>query len=220
MSKSAKKVATTAEENLAKLTPKQQLYLENRIQGMSQKASATAAGYSGGSSSMDLENHPRIKFLMHEATKQAFKKISVTRHDVVAGFMDAVNMADSSTELVMAWRELGKIIGAYEPEVKVIAHVDVTAEKVRNMKDEDLLKMAEIETYLNPVMEADIVEAEYSEVVENPSIEDENFDIFPERVDEHADIKADIDEDLDLSTEYPGLGTEDPDLSAEGDADV
>lgn len=214
MSKSAKQVATTAEENLAKLTPMQQLYLENRIQGMGIKASSTAAGYSGGSSSHDLENHPRIKFLLHEATKQAFKKIAVTRHDVVAGFMDAVNMAESSTELVMAWRELGKIIGAYEPEVKVIAHVDVTAEKVRNMKDEDLLKMSEMETYLNPVMEADIIEAEFSEVVENLPTDDEIADIFPEPVEKRADIKPDI-----LRTECGGPSTETPGPSTEHEDD-
>jgi hypothetical protein len=183
MSKDAKQVATTAEENLAKLTPRQQLYLENRIQGLSVKASASAAGYSeGGRSYQDLENHPRIKYLLHEATKQAFQKITIDRGDVIAGFMDAVNAAQSSTELVMAWRELGKIIGAYEPEVKVIVHTDITAEKVRNMKDEDLLKMSEMETYLLPDVEEDIVEGEYVEV----------DDIPPEYVEKDADIKQDM----------------------------
>ena len=191
MSKDAKQVATTAEENLAKLTPKQQLYLENRIQGLSVKAAAGAAGYMADSSRVykDLENHPRIKYLLHEATKQAFQKITVTRSDVIAGFMDAVNAAQSSTELVMAWRELGKIIGAYEPEVKIIKHVDITAEKIRNMKDADLLEMAEMESYLLPDVEEDVIEAEYVEI----------DDISPEHVEETSDLMHD-DADMEADT--------------------
>ena len=189
MSKDAKQVATTAEENLAKLTPRQQLYLENRIQGLSVKASASAAGYSeGGRSYQDLENHPRIKYLLHEATKQAFQKITIDRGDVIAGFMDAVNAAQSSTELVMAWRELGKIIGAYEPEVKVIVHTDITAEKVRNMKDEDLLKMSEMETYLLPDVEEDIVEGDFVEMDDIP----------------HSDVESDADITADMLREECG----------------
>ena len=198
MSKDAKQVATTAEENLAKLTPKQQLYLENRIQGLSVKAAASAAGYMADSSRVykDLENHPRIKYLLHEATKQAFQKITVTRSDVIAGFMDAVNAAQSSTELVMAWRELGKIIGAYEPEVKIVKHVDITAEKIRNMKDEDLLTMAEMESYLLPDVEEDIIDGEYVE------IDDEHVeidDMSPEHVEETSDLMHD-DADMEADT--------------------
>jgi hypothetical protein len=100
--------------------------------------------------------------------------------------MDAVNAAQSSTELVMAWRELGKLVGAYEPEVKIVKHVDVTAEKVRSMKDEDLLAMSAMEDYRLP----DVIEdVEYIEV----------DDISPERVDETPDLmhdEADMEADL------------------------
>ena len=181
-------IAPLPEEDLAKLNAKQRLFLENRLQGMPVKVAAAAAGYSADTSRVykDLEEHPRIKRLMLQATKDAMRQITVTRTDVIQGFMDAVNAAQSSTELVMAWRELGKLVGAYEPEVKIVKHVDVTAEKVRSMKDEDLLAMSAMEDYRLP----DVIEdVEYVEV----------DDISPERVDETPDLMhddADMEADL------------------------
>lgn len=175
--------AELPEEDLAKLSAKQRLYLENRLQGMPVKTAAAAAGYMSDSSRVykDLEEHPRIKRLMLDATKVAFQKITVTRADVIQGFMDAVNAAQSSTELVMAWREIGKVIGAYEPEVKVVKHIDITAEKVRSMKDEDLLKLADMESFMLPDMEADIIEGEFAEIDDYP----DGYDDF------EADTEAD-----------------------------
>lgn len=197
MSHLATRVDDTTEDNMSKLTPKQQLYLEGRIQGLSVKHAARAAGYSSADSSRtykNLEDHPRIKYLLLEANKQAFDKIVVTRSDVISGFMDAVNAAQSSTELVMAWRELGKIIGAYEPEVKIVKHMDVTAEKVRGMKDSDLLAMADMEDFNLP----DIEDAEYYEIDEE-------------------DMEADMEEDFE--TEVLGLSTtpEAPELRPKGE---
>jgi len=157
MAKSAMKVSDNDEENLLKLTPKQRLYLESRIQGLSVKMSAAAAGYSADSSRVytDLENHPRIKALLMSATTTALQSIQISRNDVLQGFMDAVTSAGSSTELVMAWREIGKIIGAYAPEVKVVAHLDATAEKIAALDDKALLEMASIETFELPALSAE-----------------------------------------------------------------
>lgn len=178
------------EEDLAKLTPKQRLYLENRLQGMAVKTAAAAAGYHADGSRVykDLEEHPRIKRLMLDVTKTAFQKITVTRADVIQGFMDAVNSAQSSTELVMAWREIGKVIGAYEPEVKIVKHLDITAEKVRSMKDEDLLRLAEMESFMLPDIEADIIEGEFVEMDELDADLTEELDEFDEDMEADTDV--------------------------------
>jgi hypothetical protein len=85
-------------------------------------------------------------------------RITMDRQDVLQGFMDAVNSAQSATELVMAWREIGKVIGAYEPEVKIVQHQQLTAERVRNLKDEELLKLADMEDFAPPALEGDFEE--------------------------------------------------------------
>ena len=146
-----------AEEDLLKLTAKQRLYVENRLAGMNQTQSAIAAGASPVTAP-DMERHPRVQRIMLSATKAAMERITMDRQDVLQGFMDAVNSAQSATELVMAWREIGKVIGAYEPEVKIVQHQQLTAERVRNLKDEELLKLADMEDFAPPALEGDFEE--------------------------------------------------------------
>ena len=161
-----------AEEDLAKLTPQQRIYTESRIQGMTVMASCAAAGMK---SAGGIEKNPRIKQILLHANKQALTKLVMGREDVLAGFMDAVNSAASATELVMAWREIGKVIGAYEPEVKVVVSVDLTAEKIAGMGDDALLRLSGMEDFENPDMKADIIDGEFTEVV-GPRTESEDED--------------------------------------------
>lgn len=74
----------------------------------------------------------------------------------------------------MAWREIGKVIGAYEPEVVVHKYEGITPEQLQNMSDEKLLEMAAMEDYRLPG--TDIEDAEYEELStedEVPSAKDE-----------------------------------------------
>ena len=56
-----------------------------------------------------MENHPRIRLVMHSLTTDALKGLTLQRQDVLQGFMDAVDASATATELVMAWREVGKV---------------------------------------------------------------------------------------------------------------
>jgi hypothetical protein len=149
------------EEDLRKLTAKQRIYVESRIGGMNVMQSCAAAGLK---SAGGIEKNPRISQILLHANKAALTKLVMTREDVLAGFMDAVNSSASATELVMAWREIGKVIGAYEPEVKVVVSVDLTAEKIAAMGDDALLRLSGMEDFENPDMKEDILEGEYTEV--------------------------------------------------------
>jgi len=178
------------EEDLLKLTPKQRIYVESRIAGMTVGQSAAAAGFKNHS---NLESNPRIAQILLHANKQALTRLTLNREDVLSGFMDAVNAAASSTELVMAWREIGKVIGAYEPEVKIQVSVDLTAERIASMGDDALLRLSGMEDFVNPDMEEDIIEGE-CQVLRS---EDEGRGlgtaaIDPSPTDDDADIKADI----------------------------
>jgi hypothetical protein len=130
------------ESDFLKLTVAQRLYVEARATGMTQKASCRAAGVDD-SHSANYENHPRIKRILQGTAKFALRKIAVSREDVLEGFMDAVYASQTSTELVAAWREIGRLVGAYEPEQVTHTHIHKTQEQMEQMSDEELLKLAD-----------------------------------------------------------------------------
>jgi len=161
---SAEDVAQDTETHLLALSAKQRLYVENRLNGMAPRAAITASGLAPSTKVYDMENHPRIRLVMHSLTRDALKGLTMVRQDVLQGLLDAVDSAATSTELVMAWREIGKIIGAYEPTVVRHEYKDITPEKMSEMSDADLLKMAAQENF--KLTEEDAIEAEFTEVPE------------------------------------------------------
>ena len=56
--------------------------------------------------------------------------------------MDAVSAAATAAELVMAWREIGKLLGVYEPERRVLEVKDYTTDELKTLSDRDLAKLA------------------------------------------------------------------------------
>jgi hypothetical protein len=55
--------------------------------------------------------------------------------------LDAVNAAATASELVMAWREIGKLLGAYEPERKILEIRDYSPDELKTLSDKDLLEL-------------------------------------------------------------------------------
>jgi len=56
--------------------------------------------------------------------------------------LDAVEAAATASELVLAWRELGKLIGAYEPEKKILEVHDYSREELKTLTDKELAQLA------------------------------------------------------------------------------
>lgn len=88
-----------------------------------------------------LEDRVEVK----EAVKRLQAALDITRDDVLAGFMDCVYSAATSTELLMAWREIGKLVGAYAPKTIRLTTGDspeaATANRLASMSDDELLKL-------------------------------------------------------------------------------
>ena len=57
--------------------------------------------------------------------------------------MDAVESAATSTELTMAWREIGKVIGAYAPERTELIVGDMTPDRLRQLSEKELLGLVD-----------------------------------------------------------------------------
>jgi len=143
------------------LTLIQKRYVEARLQGLNQKMSAKVAGFNtetGGMYMDALERNPKvraaIRYLIRESTQSVDE---LTKSDVMTGMMDAVDAAATAGELVMAWRELGKLIGAYEPERKILEIRDYSNDELKQLSDKDLLKLAGKRM-------TDTIDADYEEV--------------------------------------------------------
>lgn len=129
---------------LETLSAKEKVYVDLRLQGALPNAAARAAGLEPASERAEkLERDPRILAAMEYTVKVQAHRVRLTRDDVVAGLLEATRMAATATELVAAWREIGKIIGAYEP-----LKIDISTgsrTQLEALPDEELARLAAIE---------------------------------------------------------------------------
>lgn len=158
---------------LISMAPKQRLYFEARLSNMAPYPAAKAAGLANPEvNAYAYEKHPKIQAALIAATKQAVAEMEITRDTVLKGLMEAVHTAVTSTELVGAWREIAKIVGAYEPvkhEHTVNIH-QMSQEQLGKLSDRELLKLVDEESAMVDSAD-DPLEAEYevlSEAIKEP----------------------------------------------------
>tara|TARA_R110002167_G_scaffold60282_5_gene170449 strand:- start:4547 stop:5101 length:555 start_codon:yes stop_codon:yes gene_type:complete len=127
------------------LTAPQRLFLEARLQGLNQTQAAKAAGATdeqAKSHGHKYAHNPKIvaaaKWSLAQGVEQEFD-----RDLVLGGLMDAVESAATSTELTMAWREIGKVIGAYAPERTELIVGDMTPDRLRQLSEKELLGLVD-----------------------------------------------------------------------------
>lgn len=154
--KAAKELVLTEDNPYTRLSLVQKHYVEARLQGLTKAAAARAAGINSTSVTR-LERDPKvaaaIRWLLSESTRNVDE---LTKSDVLSGMMDAVNAAATASELVMAWREIGKLLGVYEPERKVLEVHDYSASELKALPDEELAKLAGGRM-------ADVIDGEFTE---------------------------------------------------------
>lgn len=129
------------------LEPKQRIYVDARAQGTPPVASARIAGFADPEAkAMVLEQDLTIRSAIEYTVRIASHKLQLTKNDVINGMLDAVRLASTAAEVTGAWREIGKLIGAYEPvRVETNVNVTITREKIAQLSDEELAKMAAID---------------------------------------------------------------------------
>ena len=142
-SENGSEVSLTEENPYTRLNVKQRRFVEARLQGLPVLAAGKAAGWADATAASRCEHSPKvraaIKFLIKDSTKNV---LELSKSDVMTGMLDAVEAAATSSELVMAWRELGKLIGAYEPERRILEIHDYSEDELKTLSDEDLVKLS------------------------------------------------------------------------------
>jgi hypothetical protein len=156
-------------EALKDLTQMQRTYVEQRLNGSTQIAAATAAGMSSPSNNANkLESSPNVQRALKACREITADAVAFGRKEAHDMLMQAYFCAATAMEMVAAVNALVKLHGIAAPEVKELrmTHEGVVKHqhRVENMSDAELLKLAALK-------DSPFIEGEFSEVVPDTSPE-------------------------------------------------
>ena len=139
--------AVAAQKELRPLTPMEQTFIEGISRGLTQTAAARVAGYTQPDvQAVAIMQRPAIRAEIDRLRKDVKFRMNLSREDVIEGMMDAARAASNSMELVAAWREIGRIIGAYEPiKVEHSHKLEESQARMRQLSDEELARLADMD---------------------------------------------------------------------------
>lgn len=146
------------------LTDKQRIYVESRLQGMSQVASARAAGagVNPDRSAEQYERNPMVAAAIERGRQISIAHTGYNREKIAEMLQRAYDCAESAAEMVMAARELGRLHGVYAPtNVKVDHNHRLT--DARNSGNLKSLTTAELEK-LAQLHGNEVIEGEFTEI--------------------------------------------------------
>ncbi len=164
----------------------QTLYVQARLEGMTQVAAATAAGAANPKrNASQFEKSESVRQALRQSREIFAQKLQFDRKKAHDMYMDAYRAADTATEQKLVVDSLVKLHGIAAPEVKKLEHTHtgtITHKKqLQHLPDSKLLEMAN----LSPAEDPDIIEGEYVELDgEDNARTDERA---PEREDREAE---------------------------------
>lgn len=131
------------------LTDKQEKLVDGVMKGKSTTQAAIDAGYAAtnGTVSASITKSRKVKEALQVAREELVDLTTISRGDVIEGMMEAIALARTAAEpatMIAGWREIAKILGHYEPEVKKVeltVNQQVVRSKLEVMSDEELLQL-------------------------------------------------------------------------------
>ena len=132
-----------------KLNSREHAFVENIAMGMGQSASAANAGYAhpktNGAKVMRV---PHVLDAIHKRRGELRETFRIKREDVLIGLREAIKDAkllSDPTAQIAGWREIGRMLGYYEPERKIIElsdHVPTAVQQLQEISTSELLELA------------------------------------------------------------------------------
>jgi len=129
------------------LTTQQLQFVRFWAQGETPRTAVTMAGYSEGSASIawKMSRDPAMLKLYHIEKKLYEEAAQMTRKrvmDMLIESYDCAKLVSEPSSMVAAAREIGKMCGYYEPEVKINVHIGgKLADKLNSLTDDQLLEL-------------------------------------------------------------------------------
>lgn len=131
------------------VTDKQDKYVEARLDGKSKTEAARVAGYNTTNGGLQIEKSADVRAALQQARSELSSATQIKRADVIEMFKEAYDMAKLAAEpasMVASAREIGKMLGLYEPETIKLeasrAGSKIQA-KLMSMSDDELMELAE-----------------------------------------------------------------------------
>ena len=126
---------------------KQQTFADAIVTGATQADAARAAGYPPGKASQVMRQE-EIQTLVNQARSELREISTIKKLDVLDIMIEAIDMARTladPAQMINGAREVGRMMGFYEPETIKIEHSmanGVMATKFKQMTDEELYAIA------------------------------------------------------------------------------
>lgn len=134
---------------VVQLSERELVVAEAVLDGKTIKAAAEEAGCTPQNASHIVRKSEDVKTYIEEHRSELRNVAQIQRADLIAGFMEAIDVARLAADpgsMIRGWTEIGKVLGLYAPEKKVV-EVNPNQKLIRSkfeiMSDEELLQIAE-----------------------------------------------------------------------------
>jgi hypothetical protein len=130
------------------VTEKQDKYIEARLDGKNKRQASIEAGYNVSGISV-IEKSADVRAALESARAELSSAAQIKRADVIEMLKEAYDMAKLAAEpasMVSAAKEIGKMLGFYEPEtirIESARSANSVQRKLMTMSDEELAEIAE-----------------------------------------------------------------------------
>jgi hypothetical protein len=127
-----------------KLNEKQRSFLLLLAQGTPEREAAETIWNEDNAAKQLYKRSENLLAAMGDVKRGLAVALGISREDVLEGFQRAANMASIKEDpmaMIAAYRELGKMCGFYEPEVKRVEHALLTAGQFDELPDDKLLEI-------------------------------------------------------------------------------
>lgn len=132
--------------SLVELTPKERIYVQGRLEGLTQTAAAAAAGYAvprkeGGV----LEKRKHIQAAMVAGMQEVAEEVGFTRKEAHDMLMSAYQNAATAAEQIQAVKEMIALHGIAVPKKIEVKHEHKGTVSLERMETRELMKLADME---------------------------------------------------------------------------
>lgn len=153
----------------------QRLYVDGRLNGLSQVAAATAAGAGDPrTEGHRLEKNEKVQAAMVDRMSQTADEVDFGRKEAHDMYMEAYQNAETATEQIAAVNAMVKLHGLEKPKVVEVQHNHNHTGKIEHMATDELMKLAGMSSVL--ALEGEFEEVEERPRLEPPEITDDNVE--------------------------------------------
>lgn len=132
--------------SLAKLNPKERIYVESRLAGLTQIASASAAGYAQPRArGTELEKKPQIQAALMQAMTEIAEEVGFSRKEAHDMLLAAYMNAATAGEQIAAVKEMIALHGIAQPKTLKVEHEHKGTVSLERMETHELMKLADME---------------------------------------------------------------------------